>query len=112
MLKYLVEKEFKQTFRNNIIPRLLVGLPLMVIFLFPWAANQEITNINAVAVDRDHSSYSNRLIGKIAASKYFNLTGVSASADEALKNVEREKADMILEIRPDFEKDLINRGTA
>jgi ABC-2 type transport system permease protein len=84
----------------------------MVIFVFPWAANQEITNINTIVVDKDHSSYSNRLVGKIAASDYFNLTGVSGSSEEALENVEREKADMILEIRPDFEKDLINRGVA
>jgi ABC-2 type transport system permease protein len=112
MLKYLIEKEFKQTFRNNIIPRLLAGLPLMVIFLFPWAANQEITNINTVVVDRDHTSYSSRLTGKIAASTYFNLIAVSASNEDAMEKVEREKADMILEIRPDFEKDLINRGAA
>jgi ABC-2 type transport system permease protein len=110
MIKYLIEKEFKQTFRNEIIPKLLVMLPIMVIFIFPWAANQEISNINAVVVDRDHSSYSTRMIGKIAASSYFNLKGVSESNEEALKNVEREKADMILEIPPDFEKDLINRG--
>jgi len=112
MLRYLIEKEFKQTFRNNIIPKLLIGLPMMVIFIFPWAANQEITNINAVVVDRDHSSYSNRLTGKIAASKYFNLTAVYVSNDEALKSIEREEADLILEIRPDFEKDLINAGAA
>ena len=112
MLKYLIEKEFKQTFRNKIIPKLLVGLPLMVIFIFPWAANQEITNINAIVVDKDHSSYSSRLIGKIAASCYFNLAAVSTSGEEALINVEREKADLILEIRPDFEKDLINSGLA
>ena len=112
MLKYLIEKEFKQTFRHNIIPKLLVALPMMVIFVFPWAANQEITNINAVVVDKDHSSYSNRLIGKVAASTYFNLTGVFGSNEEALINVERESADLILEIRPDFEKDLINRGIA
>ena len=112
MLKYLIEKEFKQTFRNNIIPKLLLALPMMVIFVFPWAANQEITNINAIVVDKDHSAYSNRLTGKIAASGYFNLTAVSNSGEEALEHVEREKADIILEIRPDFEKDLINRGTA
>ena len=112
MLKYLIEKEFKQTFRNKIIPKLLVALPVMVIFVFPWAANQEITNINAVVVDKDHSSYSNRLTGKVAASTYFNLTGVSGSNEEALVNVERENADLILEIRPDFEKDLINSGKA
>ena len=112
MIKYLIEKEFKQTFRNKIIPKLLVMLPVMVIFVFPWAANQEISNINTVVVDRDFSSYSNRLTGKIAASKYFNLTAVCGSNEEALENVEREIADLILEIRPDFEKDLINHGLA
>ena len=112
IIRYLVEKEFKQTFRNDIIPKLLIILPVLVIFVFPWAANQEITNINAVVVDRDHSSYSNRLIRKIAASSYFNLIAVSESNEEALKDVEREKADMILEIRPDFEKDLIKNGIA
>jgi len=112
MLRFLVEKEFKQTFRNNIIPKLLVGLPMMVIFIFPWAANQEITNIKAIVVDEDHSSYSNRLTEKIGASSYFNLAAVSNSYEEALVKVEREKADMILDIRPDFEKDLINQGTS
>ena len=112
MIRYLIEKEFKQTFRHYIIPKLLVFLPMMVIFVFPWASNQEITNINAIVVDKDHSSYSNRLTGKIAASSYFNLKGVTGSGEDALVNVEREKADMILEIRPDFEKDLINRGVA
>jgi ABC-2 type transport system permease protein len=112
MLKYLIEKEFKQTFRNKIIPKLIVGLPMMVIFVFPWAANQEITNINTIVVDSDHSSYSNRLIGKIAASTYFNLTAVAASNEKALIEVERENADLVLEIRTDFEKDLINHGLA
>jgi len=112
MIRYLIEKEFKQTFRNYIIPKLLVFLPMMVIFVFPWASNQEITNINAIVVDKDHSSYSNRLTKKIAASSYFNLMGVTGSYDDALMNVEREKGDMILEIRPDFEKDLLNKGAA
>jgi ABC-2 type transport system permease protein len=112
MIRYLIEKEFKQTFRNNIIPKLLIGLPLMVIFIFPWAANQEIKNINAVVVDKDHSTYSKRLIEKIGASKYFNLMEVTGSGDAALEMVEREKGDMILEINPDFEKELINSGVS
>ena len=112
IIKYLIEKEFKQTFRNSILPKLIVALPMMVIFVFPWAANQEIKNVNAVAVDMDHSPYSARLIGKINASSYFNLTGVAETNEEALQNVEKDKADIILEIRPDFEKDLINLGAA
>jgi ABC-2 type transport system permease protein len=110
ILKYLIEKEFKQTMRNPFLPKVIVMFPLLVILVFPWAANQEITNINVNVVDRDHSSYSKRLTKKIAASKYFNLKAVFNSNEEALTQIEEEEADMILEIQPDFEKGLINQG--
>jgi ABC-2 type transport system permease protein len=86
--------------------------PIMVILVFPWAANQDITNINVDVVDRDYSTYSKRLTEKIAASNYFNLIAVSPSSEEALVNIEGEKADIILEIPPNFEKDLITQGKA
>jgi ABC-2 type transport system permease protein len=111
MLKYLVQKEFKQIRRNAFIPRLIIILPIMVVLVFPWAANQEITNINVDITDRDHSAYSRRLKEKIAASGYFNLTAVSDTREKALNNVEKEAADIILEIQPGFEKQLVTGGT-
>ncbi|MDR1984674.1 MAG: ABC transporter permease [Prevotellaceae bacterium] len=106
MIKYLIEKEFKQIFRNLIIPKIIVALPLMAMLVFPWAANHEIKNINVDIVDNDHSAYSKRLINKIAASSYFVLSCVSSDNAEALKNVESGQTDIILEIQPDFEKHL------
>jgi ABC-2 type transport system permease protein len=84
----------------------------MVILVFPWAANQEVTNIKVDIVDRDYSAYSKRLIGKIEASNYFNLVAVSPANEAALNNIEDEKADIILEIQPDFEKNLVTQGVA
>ena len=110
MLKYLIQKEFKQIFRNSFIPKMIVGLPLMAILVFPWAANQEITNINVAIVDKDHSSYSERLTNKIAASNYFNLISVSNTYEAALNQVEEGNADIILELPLHFEKDLITQG--
>jgi ABC-2 type transport system permease protein len=112
MIKYLIQKEFKQLFRNPVIPKIVVVLPLMAMLVFPWAANQEITNIDVVVVDRDHSSCSQRLTRKVAASDYFNLVAVSPSNEAALAKVEEGKADLILEIQPDFEKRLMTEGTA
>jgi ABC-2 type transport system permease protein len=110
MLKYLIQKEFKQIFRNSFIPKMIFGLPLMAILVFPWAANQEITNINVAVVDKDHSSYSERLTNKIAASTYFNLISVSNTYEKALNQVEDGKADMILELPLHFEKELVTQG--
>jgi ABC-2 type transport system permease protein len=110
MLRYLIEKEFKQTFRNAFIPKLIFAFPFLVLLVFPWATNQEIRNISVTIIDRDHSARSKRLSEKIGASAYFNLAGYARSNDEGMTTVENGKADMLLDIPPDFEKNLMTRG--
>lgn len=105
MIKFLIEKEFKQLFRNSFLPRLILVFPCMIMVLMPWAMNLEIRNVSLNIVDNDHSATSRRLVDKISASTYFRLTALSDSYDEALKNVEAGDADIILEIPRDFEKD-------
>lgn len=41
----------------------------------PWAANMEIHNIYLNIIDNDHSTLSQRLVDKIAASTYFPSDG-------------------------------------
>ena len=53
VLKYLIEKEFKQMRRNPIIPRLILVFPCMMMILMPWAANLEIKYNNLAVVDLD-----------------------------------------------------------
>lgn len=98
MIKFLIEKEFKQLFRNSFLPRLILVFPCMIMILMPWAMNLEIRNVSLNIVDNDHSVTSRRLVDKISASTYFRLTALPDSYDEALKNVEAGDADIILEI--------------
>lgn len=110
MLRYLLEKEFKQLLRNSFMPRMIIMFPIMQLLIFPWAASFEIKNINLSVVDHDHSSYSQRLTQKIISSGYFRLTDVSGSYDQALQSIERNKADVVVEIPARFEKDLERDG--
>ncbi|MBP6610836.1 MAG: ABC transporter permease [Paludibacter sp.] len=107
MLKFLLRKEFKQLKRNSFIPRMLVGFPLMILMVLPWAATYEIKNINISIVDLDHSSFSRQLTEKITSSGYFRLTNSSASYDEAIKSIEKKESDIVLEIPAQFERKLI-----
>lgn len=111
-LKYLIEKEFKQIFRNAIIPKMIVGYPIMVLIIFPWAISFEVKNIKIHVVDNAKSVYSQRLINKIDASAYFILTNVSTDYDKAINDVEKEKSDIILEIPASFDRDLVKEQTA
>ena len=107
MIKFLIEKEFKQLFRNSFLPKLIFIFPCMIMILMPWAANLEIKNINLNIVDNDHSVLSRRLVDKIGVSTYFRLTALSDTYDEALLAIEAGSADVVLEIPRDFEKDWV-----
>jgi ABC-2 type transport system permease protein len=111
MIRFLIEKELKQIRRNRFVPRIIAAMPLMMMFVFPWAANQEIRDVKLAVVDNNHSSFSERLVSKIAASGYFKLANVSSSFSEAMRSIELGESAIILEITSNFEQDMV-RGEA
>ena len=111
-LKFLIEKEFKQTLRNSIIPKLIIGYPIMVMLIFPWAINFEVKNIKVSVVDHNNSVYSQRLIQKVDASKYFIINNITSSYNDAMVDIEKNNADIILEIQPSFDKNIVTSKRA
>jgi ABC-2 type transport system permease protein len=109
-IKFLLQKEFRQIFRNKAIVAIILAVPIVQLLLLPLAANYEVKNINLSVVDNDHSSYSEKLISTITASGYYKLTGVNASFKEAFHLIESDKADLVLEIPQGFEKDLLREN--
>jgi len=112
MLRYLLEKEFKQIKRNTFIPRIIIIMPLMAMIVFPYAANFDVKNINLSVIDNDKSSYSQELIQKVQSSGYFRISNVSGDYDEAIKSVASDESDVILEIPLNFERDLVREQNA
>jgi ABC-2 type transport system permease protein len=108
MLKYLLKKEFRQIIRNPFLPKMIMAFPFMVLLILPWAASYEIKNMNLSVIDNDHTSYSQRLIQTVISSNYFRLTDISPSYNQAIKSIEKNEADIILEIPLNFEKKIIN----
>ena len=74
-IKFLLQKEFRQIFRNRAIVAMVIFMPVVQLIILPLAANYEVKNVNVAVIDNDHSSYSQKLITKITASGYFRLTG-------------------------------------
>lgn len=107
VLKILLEKEFRQIFRDPAILRLIFIMPSIQLLILPLAADYEVRNVKIAVVDQDRSSYSRQLVNKISASTYFDLTCYTSSYDDALLEIEKDKADVVLQIPPAFEKELI-----
>lgn len=111
-LKFILRKEFRQIFRDPGILRLILVMPVIQLLILPWAADYEIKNIKLAVVDHDHSEYSRQLINKISSSGYFILTDYSSSYEHSLEQIEKDKADLILQIPDHFEKDLVKEDEA
>jgi ABC-2 type transport system permease protein len=113
MLKFLLQKELKQIFRDPGIIRVLFIMPIIQLLILPLAADYEIKNVNLGVVDHDHSEYSRKLINKIVSSGYFRLRDYSPTFNQGLKAIQSDKTDLILEIPAHFERDLVkdNKST-
>lgn len=108
----LLQKEFRQIFRNPTILRMILVMPIMQLILIPFAADYEIKNILVSVVDIDHSDYSRRLIQKITATDYFQLVEYGSSYQNSLGTVGNSRADIILTIPANFERDLVRENKA
>ena len=112
IVKYLIQKEFLQIKRNAFLPKIFIVLPIVMLLVVPYAANQEVKNLKFCVVDNDRSQLSRRLIGRIDASSYFALSSVHGDYDKALECVEKGGADIILEIPRDFSSSFVSEGMA
>ena len=99
MLKYLIQKEFLQIRRNSFLPKLIIMFPIVVMCVMPWVMQMEVKNVVVDVVDIDHTMESQRLIQQVVASNYFIFGGQKDTYDEAMKDIEKGDADIILEIR-------------
>ena len=112
MLRYLLEKEFKQISRDKFLPRIIFIVPILQLIILPFAANFEMRNINLSIINQDHSILATQLEEKIGSSGYFCVTSHADQYTQALTEIEDNQADILLEIPSHFARDLQKEGTA
>lgn len=104
MWKYLLEKEFKQFFRDPGLPRMALAFPVLMMLVFPFAVSMEVRNINLAVVDSCMGAESALLVEKCTSSGYFRLVDVFHDPGEADRLMDANKVDAILTIMQDFDK--------
>ncbi|GGG98418.1 ABC transporter permease [Polaribacter pacificus] len=103
---YIIQKEFKQIFRNKGMLPIIFILPLLQLVILSNAATFEVKNIKFGYIDKDHSPSSRALIEKFNASTYFNVLADYQSETVASSAMLNGEVNVILEIPTHFERDL------
>lgn len=106
-LRFILQKEFRQIFRDPAILRIIFVMPVIQLMILPWAADYEVKDVRLSIVDHDNSAYTRQLVSKITSSGYFILQDYTSSYKDAQQDVERDRSDIILEIPAGFEKELV-----
>lgn len=106
ILRALLRKEFTLMRRDPIIPRVILVMPLMVMLVIPLVANLEVKHVGIAVVDNDRSQLSRRISADLDASPYLSVNGYPGTFAEAMEFLERDSADVIVTIPPDYAKSL------
>lgn len=111
-LRFLLEKEFRQIFRDRIMLFQMLMIPIVQLLVLANAATFEVKRVRLYVVDDDRTELSRGLVDRLAASGRFRVAGASASmarADDALLG---RRVDAVVHLPADFEKELVRTHEA
>lgn len=109
---FLIEKEFRQIFRNKVLLRMMIAVPVLQLILLSYAANFEVKNLTITILDQDHSTFSQRLAGKFRYIDNFRFLGYLSDSKQAQQQLLNGTSDVVLVIPPRFERDLYRENGA
>jgi len=103
----ILYKEFIQMRRDRVTFAMMVGLPLMQLFLFGFAINADPHHLPTLVEMDDNGPLSRAVLAGMRESDYFDFRGQVAGAaagEEALRN---GSANFVVVIPQNFERDVI-----
>ena len=89
---------------------MILAMPIFQLVILPFATDLDVRHLKITVVDNDQSTYSRRLISKIASTDLFSLYEVTSSYQKAMQDIGKNQIDMILQIPANMERDLVREG--
>jgi ABC-2 type transport system permease protein len=103
-----VKKEFFHIWRDKRTLFILLGMPITQIIIFGFALTNEVKNSKMAILDFSKDVSSHKLIQKISASKYFDVTKELTSYQEVEPLFKKGKIKVVMVIPQQFSNDLLH----
>ena len=111
-IRYILQKEFRQIFRNRTMLPMIFGVPLLQMLILVFAATFDMKRIDMVVVDKDLSETSRELVAKFDAIPFYNLEYAVPDETFGEDMLLSDDADAVLVIPPNMERNLIRDDKA
>ncbi|MGC1356183.1 MAG: ABC transporter permease [Xanthobacteraceae bacterium] len=105
-IKALIIKEFLALLRDPKGRSILIGPPIIQLFLFSYAATLEVTNVDIMVLNRDAGSWGQELLHRIEGAPTFRAVAHAEHPDAVRGAIDTQKAIAAVEIGPSFSRDI------
>jgi ABC-2 type transport system permease protein len=110
-IKYIVIKEFIQTFRDKRMLFFLIVPPIVQLMMFGYVVTMDVERIPTAVYDLDRSADSRELVRRLSSSGYFVMDEQPGSTKEIMDLLDRGKILCAIQINQDFQEHIRNRRT-
>jgi len=100
-------KEFIQMRRDRITFGMMIGLPIVQLFLFGFAINSDPRHLPTLVEMGDNGPVTRAVIAGMQNSTYFDFRGPVGGVAEGEEALRRGDANFVIVIPQDFERDLV-----
>lgn len=100
-------KEFVQMRRDRVTLAMILGIPVMQLFLFGFAINLDPKHLPTAIATDDAGRFPRALVAALSNSDYFTLVKTTKSPAEARELLARGDVNFVVEIPVDFTRDLV-----
>src|ERR1700744_1800061 len=99
-------KEFIQMRRDRLTLAMIVGVPMMQLFLFGFAINSNPKHLPTAVSISDPGIYADSIIAALENSSYFEVVKVTNSPTVARRMLAEGDVSFVIEIPANFSRDL------
>ena len=103
-LKALIVKELLAVFRDPRSRMVLIGPPLLQIFVFSYAATLDITNIDIAVLNRDSGRWSAEVLQRLDGAPAFRSITPLSRIEDIRDAIDNRKSVAVLHFLPDFSR--------
>jgi ABC-2 type transport system permease protein len=107
-----IRKEFAHVLRDRKTLFILFGMPVAQILIFGFALTNEVKNSGILIVDQAKDIASRQIIGKMEASRYFEIQQATTDAAEIEAAFKRGTIKLALIFPANFSNDLLHNNSA
>jgi len=110
-IRGLLEKEFRQIFRDSRMTRVIFVSPVIQLVVFGYAVSTDVRQVSTFVNDQDQTAASRALIETVEAAGYFHVTARSPRPADLVSALEHGDAIVGIEIPRGYAQELASGAT-